>query len=91
MEDIKSERTIEESDSKTAPLDDILKLKPGVVFIPTRQIGEWKEPYLVVKERESFFLCIRLSFHDESLAGPYDIIAEDYIIEAWNAFIHSQR
>lgn len=65
-------------------LQDNYDLGPGVVFTPPHQIGDWKEPYLVVKEKDDFFLCVRLSSHDELLAGTYDIIAENYLIEVWN-------
>ena len=79
------EKMIKDRGLSVNQLQDDYDLGPGVVFTPPRQIGDWKEPYLVVKEKDDFFLCVRLSSHDELLAGTYDIIAENYLIEAWNA------
>ena len=76
-----------DSGVETTSLKDIPNLREGVVFIPSRQIGDWKAFYLVVAEKEGFFLCVRLNSYDESLSGTYDIMAEGYIIETWNAIM----
>lgn len=79
------EKMIKDRGLSVKHLQDNYALVQGVIFTPPHQIGDWKEPYLVVKEKDNFFLCVRLSSHDELLAGTYDIIAEGYLIEAWNA------
>jgi len=78
-------KMIENKAPNIKPLSHQYTLSKGIVFLPPLQIDDVKSSYLVIDEKDPFFICVRMSFQDEKYAGPYDLIDNHIIIETWNS------